>query len=1094
MAVELDIRLLGGFLLRIDSAPRPPLRTARAQALLAYLILHRDVPQPRQHVAFLFWPDSSEHQARTNLRQALFSLRQALPGIDGLIAIDHQTLQWRPSVPCRVDVIEFDRALARAHDAARARDLACERDALQQAAELYRGDLLPTCYDDWIVPERERLHAQCVHALRRLVELLEAAREYEAALQHAERWARMEPLEEDARAALMRLYTLKGDRPAALRVYHDFAARLQRELGIAPDRALRDQAARLKAAEARPPAQAAERGRERSDLLPLVGRTREWHALLEAWRRAASGNPHLALILGEAGIGKSRLAEELLGYLSRQGIATARSRAYAAEGRLSFAPITDWLRSPTVCDAIDRLERPWLTEVARLLPELLSQHPDLPPPSPLTEYWQRRRFFEALARAALAGGGPLLLLLDDMQWCDTETLEWLRFLMHFDPRARLLVVATARSEELTPEHPASTLIDALRSDDQLTDISLGPLDAAETAKIAEHLIGRALEVTQATRLYQETEGNPLFVVEMMRFGSIAGDLMASPTSSGTVAALGSPILPPKIYSVISHRLAQLSADARALAELAATVGRAFTTDVLASASDLSEDAFDRALDELWRRRIVREASGSSHTLAYDFSHDKIRDVAYAEVSPAQRRRLHRRAAQALEQVNPHDLDAVSAQIATHYDKAGMAAQAVEFYRRAAGVAQRVYAYEDAIALLRRGLSLVHQIPDPHARAVQELQLQLDLASPIRITQGWASPMLELPLERAAELSAQVGDADRQARAQVNLAFFYIVRAEFARARELNERLLSRLRSPDADAYIVMARANKVGWLLMQTGDWEAAEAEYWRAREAYDESQHATHIALVGADLGVLNIALASHALWFRGLADQALQRGQEALALANRLAHPFSQALALSYLATQYVFRREVEPTLAYATQAYDLAERYNVAYYRAWSDVLIRWAMAKCAPDRAMAARIQQALDDFHATGGRLRLPLYLSLLAECLDDSGATEAALAALDEAFECSERFDERWLDAELYRLRGELLLRHSANLAEAEACLNKALAIARERRTPPLELRAALALARLNRRNSALVETALTRFSEGFDQPDVHAAWALLRR
>jgi DNA-binding SARP family transcriptional activator len=1090
MAVELDIRLLGGFLLRIDSAPRPPLRTARAQALLAYLILHRDVPQPRQHVAFLFWPDSSEHQARTNLRQALFSLRQALPGIDGLIAIDHQTLQWRPSVPCRVDVIEFDRALARAHDAARARDLACERDALQQAAELYRGDLLPTCYDDWIVPERERLHVQCVHALRRLVELLEAAREYEAALQHAERWARMEALEEDARAALMRLYTLKGDRPAALRVYHDFAAHLQRELGIAPDRALRDQAARLKAAEARPPAQAAERGHERSGLLPLVGRTREWRALLEAWHRAEVGQVRLALIRGEAGIGKSRLAQELLAHLSGQGIAAARTRAYAAEGRLSFAPVTEWLRGPAIRGAISRLERPWLTEVARLLPELLTQHPDLPPPSPLTEYWQRRRFFEALARAALAGGGPRLLLLDDVQWCDTETLEWLRFLMHFDPRARLLVVATARSEELTPEHPASTLMDALRSDDQLTDISLGPLDAAEAAKIAGQVAGRLLSEDQATRLYHETEGNPLFVVEMARSGSGADIPTATPDVAAAV--LASPALPPKVYAVISHRLAQLSADARALAELAATIGRAFSADVLASASDLSEDAFDRALDELWRRRIVREASGSD-TLAYDFSHDKIRDVAYAEVSPAQRRRLHRRAAQALEQVNPHDLDAVSAQIAAHYEKAGMAAQAVAFYRRAAGLAQRVYAYQDAMGLLRRGLSLLNQLSDPHERAVRELQLHLDLASPIRITHGWASPALEGPLERAAELSARVGDADQQARAQINLATFYQVRAEFARVRELSARLVPRLRSPKADTYIAMARTNVVGWLLMQTSDWEAIEAEYWRAREAYDEAQHAEHVALIGADLGVLNIAWSAHALWFRGLADQALQRGREAVALADRLAHPFSRALALSYLAMQHALRREVEHTLACASQAYDIAERHSVAYYRAWSDVLLCWAAAKQSPGGGAAVRIEQALNGFRATGGRIRLTLYLSLLAECLGESGATEAALAALDEAFDFADRTGERWLDAELYRLRGELL-RHSANWSEADACLNKALEIGRERQEPPLELRAALALARRHRRHTTLVEVALARFCEGFDQPDLRAARALLGR
>ncbi len=280
----------------------------------------------------------------------------------------------------------------------------------------------------------------------------------------------------------------------------------------------------------------------------MIGRHGEWRRLLEVWQRTQLGDKQFVLILGEAGIGKSRLAEELLVHLAEQGITVAHSRAYAAEGQLAFAPVTGWLRSPGLSGAIGKLDRLWLTEVARLLPELLTQQSGLSPPSP--EYWQRQRFFEALARAVLAQGGPLLLLLDDLQWCDGETLEWLRFLMRFDVEARLMVVATARPEEIMPLHAANRLLDALRRDDQFIEISLGTLDAAETAKIAAQILDRPLADAEATRLFEESEGNPLFAVEMMRARSVT---MPVGDAQGGMASK----LPPKVYTIISNRLAQL---------------------------------------------------------------------------------------------------------------------------------------------------------------------------------------------------------------------------------------------------------------------------------------------------------------------------------------------------------------------------------------------------------------------------------------------------------------------------------------------------------------------------------------------------------
>ncbi len=668
----LHIHLLGEFSLVYDDQPVTTVNTARLQSLLAYLVLHREAPQSRYHLAFQFWPDSTEPQARTNLRKLFHQLHQALPDADRFLRADTHTLQWQPDAPFTLDVADFEKAISQTR-------------SLRDAVAMYRGDLLPSCYDDWILPERERLRQMFLEAMEQLIALLEDERNYRAAIGYAQRLLQHDPLHEATYRHLMRLHALSGDRAAALHAYHVCVTTLQRELSVEPGPATRETYERLLSLE---PAAVSPPGIRTPAVLPLVGRQAEWAGLQAAWQSAASAGPRLALISGEAGIGKTRLAEELLQWADRQGIHTASARCYAAEGALAFAPVTAWLRARP----LPSLSPLWLSEVARLLPEVQSDSPDVPPPGPLTEPWQRQRLFEALTRAILGSPQSLLVLLDDLQWCDRDTLEWLHYLLRFDPQARLLILGTLRPEE-PADQPWATLLADLRHSDQLIEIELGPLDETETGTLAAQVAGREFDATLAARLFEETEGNPLFVVEMVRMGLSA---------AGQAAIACAPDhLPPKVQAVLATRLAQLSPPARELANVAAVIGRAFSADVLANASGVEEETLVRGLDELWRRRVVREQGAD----AYDFSHDKLCEVAYASLGAARRRLLHRRVAEALETLHAADLDSVSGQIAVHYDEAGLAGHAVCYYQRAAEAAQQVYASPTTIAYLSRALEL-----------------------------------------------------------------------------------------------------------------------------------------------------------------------------------------------------------------------------------------------------------------------------------------------------------------------------------------------------------------------------------------------------
>jgi DNA-binding SARP family transcriptional activator/predicted ATPase len=968
----LRIQLLGSFQITEDEKPIARLQSDRLQALLAYLVLQRDQPLARQQLAVTFWPDTTDAQARTNLRTLITRLREALPDADQFLKVDAQTVQWRSDASCAIDVIKFEQALA--------------ANCLTDASALYRGDLLPGCYDDWITGERERLRQAYQHTLDRLIAQAERQGRFDQAIVYAQRLLRHDPLHETTYRHLMRLQLASGDRSGALRTYHACATMLRDELGVEPAPETRTLYAQLLKIDE----QVVEASPEPVRTL-LVGRHTEWAQLLAAWRSASAGRPQLALITGEAGIGKTHLAEYLQAHVQRQNVTTSTARCYATERVAAYAPISQWLRAEALRERLNTLDQVWLVEVARLAPWLNTEQPELPTPGPLTEAWQRQRLFEALARAVLIRREPLLLFLDDAQWCDRETLDWLHYVLQFDPTAPLLIVGTLRQEEADDNDALATVRLLLQKRECLTEISLARFDAPTTTALASNLSEHDLQADEAARIYRETEGNPLFVVEMMRAGGrITDQAVVAPAQA----------LPPKVQATIQYRLSQLSAQAQSLLQIAAVIGREFTFDVLARASESNEDALVQGLDELWRKQIVREQGAN----AYDFSHDKIRVVAYTALSATRRRVLHRKVAEAFVEISSDQPDRVAGQIAIHFELAGDSMKAGTWHVRAGQHARRTYALETAIKHYRAAVSLLPSAVEREHRVC--LYQELGEMQHIRMQFADARAAYSTMCEEAVQLD----DLIAQAKAWNGLAQVEDSAAKHQRALE-SARTAERLaRTAEPCAQIELATA-----LLLQG----LAYYRLGNARDAIRLAEETLQLCLVvGPDTRrqtarALNLLGAVHTML--GNFDQARTCRERALILFRELGDEVWIGHILNNLGEIARQRGNYAEALQWYAQALHTAEKIGNREGEAIYHCNLGGAQVKLGAYQIAIEELRQAL--VLSSAGYWISEAH-SFLAEAMLHLGKVEEAATAASHALNLGEEADSKEAVGIAWRLLG----------------------------------------------------------------------------
>jgi DNA-binding SARP family transcriptional activator/tetratricopeptide (TPR) repeat protein len=988
-------------------------RSSRTVALIGFLVAHAGSPQARQRIAGLFWPDSADGQALTNLRRELHQLRQVLGGEPSLV-VTSRDLCWRDTETCHVDVRTFDTE----REAARAAAAAADDDGVlrhaSRALDQYRGDFLPGVYEDWVLEARSQLERQCVD----LCDLAGAARarqgDLAGAADAARRRIQLQPLEEAGYRTLMQLQADLGDRAGAVSTYHHCASVLERELAITPDQATREAFERLIARSRSAPAGAEVPqagpaiGRSGIAAAQLMGRSREFSLLRERWQSAVSGQPGLAVVRGGAGVGKTRLVAEVAGLARLQGAVVASSQCFGTAGRLALAPVADWLRNPAVQATRATLDEAWRTEVDRLVPSR-GRGERGAAPGAMVDAWQRLRFFEGLARALLAVGRPLLLILDNMQWCDEETLAFLTFCLGLAPHAQLLVAGTLRNDNRREDPLLVDWTDRMRATGLLTELDLSPFEAADTARLAEAIAGRPLPGAEVSLLQGTTGGFPFYVIEAVRATADRG---------------GAPRPPGDLAAVLRSRLDQATVAARKVVGLAAAVGRDFTLDLMTEASDLDADVVVGAVDELWRRRILREFRDG-----YAFSHDLLRETAYEQVSPPNRWLLHRRIAQSLELLHAGDTDAISAQLAEQYARGGRPGRAVPYYQRAANVAAGMFAHAEAIRLGKEALSIVRNLPDGRDRDRQELAVLEAMAAPLNARYGYSSPDLQEALERSIDLAESLG---RRGSMLTGLAALWTSRFVQGRITEGYQAAARALALVDPSSELSGPAHFAVGGSAISLG----RPAEGLRHLELAARLSSGAASLSVGTRPDVHAMAWAAHGHWLVGHDQDALACAGSAIALARTIDHPYSLAVSLAYGSITHQMRRDLPRLTATVEELRQLCDRYGFAYYREWALILDGWSRGD-EPGIDLARR---GISNLKSEGALARMPFWLSLLADLSARNGQPGSARAILDAALAGGQERDDVWWLPEVMRMRavyddgpaGAARLQSAARMASAQ--------------------------------------------------------------
>jgi predicted ATPase/DNA-binding winged helix-turn-helix (wHTH) protein len=861
----------------------------------------------------------------------------------------------------------------------------------------------------------------------------------------------------------------------------------------------------------------------------LVGRRA---ALAELGRRLAcalGGDRQVVFVTGEAGIGKTSLVDAFLRSAAVRDLRRAEGQCIQHYGvGEPYLPVLSALgqlgRGPARRSLVRSLQRhapTWLVQ----LPSLLDAK-GLEQASRESQGANRERMMRELAEAleSLSARQGLVLVLEDLQWSDSSTLDLVAFLARRSGRAKLLVLATYRPEDGDAgDRSINAVADELAERRLAVELPLGFLTESDVAQYLKTRFGGDPEGHDlrdlARAIHRRTEGNPFFMVNVVD-DLLPEQLGGRPTSLPEAAAKARRSVPPSLRQMIERRVERLDPNDQLLLEAASAAGAVFPAAAVAATLESSVEDVEKRCARLGRTAQLLQPAGSEEwpdgtvSARYGFVHALYQSVLYDRLTAARRRALHRRIGERLEEGFGARAGEIAAELAAHFENGRETERAVRALELAADNALRKHASAEAARHLSKAIELLATLPATPERARRELALQVKLGAPLVMTRGYSTPEVVATYGRVMELCREIGEGPELLFALVGLYRFSLVRSELRTAKRLGERAL-RLAAESGIPIASLAAQLMLGLATFSLGELTVARAHFEKALALYDPDQHRLVALSFGDDPGVSCLAELAMTLWFLGYPDQALQRSLEALECARRVGIPYSTAFALGYAAWSRLFRREAPLARDHADAAVKIATDNGLEHWVAQGTAIRGWVLVELGQLDEGADQIREGLAIYEAIGAEVIRPWHLGRLAVAHARSGRVGEARAALDEAFVSMGKREERFYEAELHRLKGELALgtlgRPRAPECEpegvtdrdrnaAEECFGRAIEIAGRQRAKSLELRAVTSLARLwSRRGEKgkarrrLAET-YSWFTEGFETGDLREARELLAR
>jgi DNA-binding SARP family transcriptional activator/RecA/RadA recombinase len=1063
--------VLGPFEVQDDDQGVLDLGRPKQRAVLAVLLLGANSIVSLDRLIDLLWGEERPARSTASLQVYVSNLRRVLEPGRGRHTPPKLLVTRPPGYELRIRFGELD--------ASRFEDLAATgrrlldqgrpvpaRSALEEALVLWRGDALAEfAYERFASPAIARWDELRLLATEDRAQADLALGAHGPAIATLQGLVDRLPLRERLWGMLMVALYRDGRQGEALRTFARARAVLMEELGIPPGPELTRlesdilaHAATLEwrrgSNEDRRPAPVVIPHERPSDAVapPLQGRTADLALLESALGEAAAGRGRMVLVAGEPGIGKTRLAEEFVACATAAGAAVAWGGSNEGEGAPAFWPWIQALRAVIAQGQPGPSEGRWRRSLAPLVPET-AVGPGVPDTTPLLDGESARfRLYDAVVHAltSVTDGRPLVVVLDDLHWADAGSLALCEFVAARLHGTRLLVVGTYRPVELSSGHPLMATLGALARQPDLERVILRGLTVDEVGRFVAQGWPVIPSEELSAALHARTEGNPFFLIELVR-------LLASEGTLGQAEAVSAAKVPAGVRDVLRRRLGRLPESTNALLRVAAVVGRSFDLGVLSAATDYDEDRTLEAMEAALLAGIVVEDPMAVGR--YQFAHTLVRQALYDELNEVRRARLHARVGVALEGLSR--VEARVSALADHFSRAAPAIgpqKAVTYALEAAAAAQVRLAYEAVEGHLRRALALVAGMAEGSERDRLELTVQNRLAMSLMMNGGLVSKTAAHACDRAAELAVRLGDARQLLSSMASLSKAAIVRAEWQVVSNLGERMLALGKASDdplgcAAGLFTLGNAELfMGRLQDSRGHIDDAITI---ARPLWEQT---SDVAFLWVNPLVFALAVLGLGLALSDEEESAAASLREAGDLARAAGHPFWPVGVHLCAAIRHAWGARAGTALAEAERCIALGQATGVRETVAVAAVIRSWAIAVTDPGPAELTRLRADLVACDEAGVRMWRPFRLALLADACIQGRCWQEAVAAADEGLAQCDAVGERACEAELHRLRGSALAATGQNRDDAETSLRRAISLAREQGATIVLRRAAEAL------------------------------------